>query len=237
MRGDQAPAPKTREQVQPPQPKEEKVREKTCDDLKEFEVYGAGTEAANGVYKKTDERQRGKPVWRKEGTNAYIIWWDEDCGFELYSNGPTGTCSYWTEGGVGSTPVNSTWSVRGDQAPAPKIREQVQPPQPEEEKVPEKTCDDLMEIEVYGAGTETANGVYKKTDETEKGKPVWRKEGTNAYIIWWSNSCGFELYSDGPTGTCSYWTKGGVGSTPVNSTWSVRGDQAPAPNVKEVIKA
>ena len=92
----------------------------------------------------------------------------------------------------------------------------------------------LLQIEVSGAGTEVANGIYKKSDEVKNDKPVWKKEESNAFIMWWNTSCGFELYSNGMKGCCSYWTKGSPGTTPVNSTWSVRGDAAPAPKMKEV---
>ena len=87
-----------------------------------FEMHGAGTAAANGVYTKSSEMKNGKPVWKKEGSNAFIMWWNQDCGYELYSNGMKNCCSYWTRGGVGTSPVDSVWSVRGDQGPAPQVR-------------------------------------------------------------------------------------------------------------------
>jgi hypothetical protein len=83
---------------------------------------------------------------------------------------------------------------------------------------PAKTIDQLLKkIEVTNAGTETANGIYLKTNETIKNGPVWRKG--NSHIQWWDTNCGWELYHDGNKGTCTYWTKGSMHfQPPVNPT-------------------
>lgn len=73
------------------------IKTRTEDELlKYLVVSNAGTTEANGTYWRTDEVENGKPVWRKEDSEALIKWWDDKCGWELYHAGDAGSCTYWT---------------------------------------------------------------------------------------------------------------------------------------------
>jgi hypothetical protein len=93
-----------------------------------------------------------------------------------------------------------------------------------------------MLLEVSNAGTEEANGIYERTEETIRDAPVWRKRGGNAHIQFWDDNCGWELYHAGMQGCCTYWTKNSdheeSNMHPTKAEWSVRDGSSPAPSVK-----
>eukprot|EP00930_Biecheleria_cincta_P009525 TRINITY_DN111297_c0_g1_i1.p1 TRINITY_DN111297_c0_g1~~TRINITY_DN111297_c0_g1_i1.p1 ORF type:complete len:179 (-),score=36.43 TRINITY_DN111297_c0_g1_i1:89-625(-) len=82
-------------------------------------VFGAGSEACNGRYVRTEEIEKDRRVWKNETTGAWIQWWSTTCGWEMY-RGKSGMCEYWTQA-ESICPTKHPWLVRGGAAPAPTV--------------------------------------------------------------------------------------------------------------------
>eukprot|EP01084_Bolivina_argentea_P137143 241524_1 len=90
---------------------------------------------------------------------------------------------------------------------------------------------------VTGAGLDKCNGIYTVCGNS-RNRPKWKNKATDAIILYWGGSCGWEMY-EYYSGMCQYWP----GKTsddsypwklPNGAKWIVRpGNKKiePAPNV------